>query len=294
MNQKNKAIAAVLLGNFFFGTSVIAVKHITPVFLPPMALTMVRIIVSALLFWSMYAFNPVKIGFEKKDFLRLVLCALAGIALNQSFSIRGMSLTSPIHASLLILTTPIVITFLATWFLKERLNPFKIVGLFLGISGGVLLIFSRDLSMVAGAHQSLGDVFIIMGAISYATYVVSLKPLALKYKANHILQWLFLFGLIIVLPIGWHDLASVQWIKFDLLSWICLGYVILGATFFAYQLMNYSIRVLGASVTGSFSYTQPFFGAIASMLLLNENLSLPKIAAAILIMGGVFLTNYKS
>ena len=294
MNQKNKAIAAVLLGNFFFGTSVIAVKHITPVFLPPMALTMVRIIVSALLFWSMYAFNPVKIGFEKKDFLRLVLCALAGIALNQSFSIRGMSLTSPIHASLLILTTPIVITFLATWFLKERLNPFKIVGLSLGISGGVLLIFSRDLSMVAGGQQSLGDVFIIMGAISYATYVVSLKPLALKYKANHILQWLFLFGLIIVLPIGWHDLASVQWIKFDLLSWICLGYVILGATFFAYQLMNYSIRVLGASVTGSFSYTQPFFGAIASMLLLNENLSLPKIAAAILIMGGVFLTNYKS
>ena len=168
------------------------------------------------------------------------------------------------------------------------------MGLFLGISGGVLLIFSRDLSMVAGGQQSLGDVFIIMGAISYATYVVSLKPLALKYKANHILQWLFLFGLIIVLPIGWHDLASVQWIKFDLLSWICLGYVILGATFFAYQLMNYSIRVLGASVTGSFSYTQPFFGAVASMLLLNETLSLPKIAAAILIMGGVFLTKYKS
>jgi drug/metabolite transporter (DMT)-like permease len=294
MNQKNKAIAAVLTANFFFGTSVIAVKHITPVLLPPMALTLVRIIVSAILFWSMYAMNPVKIGFEKKDLLRLVLCAIAGIAFNQSFSIRGMSLTSPIHASLLILTTPIVITFLATWFLKEVLNPFKIVGLFLGISGGIVLIFSRDLSSVSGSQQSLGDLFIIMGAISYATYVVSLKPLALKYKANHILQWLFLFGLIIVLPIGWHDLASVQWVKFDALSWLCIGYVILGATFFAYQLMNYGIRVLGASVTGSFSYTQPFFGAIASILILNENLSLPKIIAAILIMGGVFLSNYKS
>jgi len=294
MNQKNKAIAAVLIGNFFFGTSVIAVKHITPVLLPPMALTLVRIIISTLLFWSMYAFNPIKIGFEKKDFLRLLLCALAGIALNQSFSIRGMSSTSPIHASLLILTTPIAITFLASWFLKETLNPFKIVGLFLGISGGVLLIFSRDLSSIAGSQQSLGDVFVIMGAISYATYVVSLKPLAIKYKSNHILQWLFLFGLMIVLPIGWHDLASVQWVKFDALSWLCLGYVILGATFIAYQLMNYSIRVLGASTTGSFSYTQPFFGAIASMLLLNEHLSLPKIAAAVLIMGGVYLTNYKS
>jgi drug/metabolite transporter (DMT)-like permease len=57
--------------------------------------------------------------------------------------------------------------------------------------------------------------------------------------------------------------------------------------------MNYGIDKLGASVTGSFMYTQPFFATIASMLILHESLSWPKVAAAALIMFGVFITNMK-
>ncbi|MES2005408.1 MAG: DMT family transporter [Bacteroidota bacterium] len=293
MTEKQKAIAAVLLGNFFFGTSVIAVKHISPSLLPPIALTAIRISVTTVLFWLLYAMRPAKMEFTRKDFLRLFFCAIAGITLNQTFSMKGMSLTSPIHASLLILTTPITITFLAAWLLKESLNAFKLLGLLLGVSGGALLVFSRDLSSEAGGQQSLGDLFVIMGAISYSIYVVAIRPLMGKYKAMHILQWVFLFGCFFSLPLGWNTLQEVNWSAFDSLSWFALIYVVLGATFVAYQLMNYSISKLGSSITGSFIYTQPFFATIASMLLLNETLSVPKITAALLIMGGVFLANYK-
>jgi drug/metabolite transporter (DMT)-like permease len=72
MNENTKARAGVLLANFFFGTSVIAVKHISPSLMPPFALTAVRIIVTMLLFWSMYAMRPVKMGITKKDFIRLL------------------------------------------------------------------------------------------------------------------------------------------------------------------------------------------------------------------------------
>ncbi len=293
MNEKQKAIAAVLLGNFFFGTSVIAVKHISPSLIAPIALTAIRIAVTTFLFWSMFAIKPVRIGIIQKDYLRLLLCAIAGITMNQTFAIRGMSLTSPIHAALLILTTPITITFLAAWFLKERLTPVKLIGLFLGVSGGALLVFSRDLSDKAGAQQTLGDMFVIMGAISYSAYVISIKPLMIKYKANHILQWVFFFGAWVSVPLGWSEFRKIHWPAFDGLSWFCLVYVVLGATFFAYRLMNYSISKLGAAVTGSYIYTQPFFASIASMVILHETLSLPKIGAAVLIMGGVFLANYK-
>lgn len=293
MNEKTKARVAVLLGNFFFGTSVIAVKHISPSLIPAIGLTAVRVVFSTCLFWLLYAANPVKMGFSKKDFLRLFLCAIAGISMNQTFSMLGMSLTSPIHASLLILTTPITITFLAAIFLKESLNWLKLIGLFLGILGGTLLVFSRDLSSNSGSEQSLGDMFVIMGAICYSTYVISIKPLLAKHQPTHILQWVFLFGCFFSLPIGWPYLVKVSWQSFDGLDWFCLLYVVLGATFFAYRLMNYGINKLGASIAGSFMYTQPFFATIAAMLLLNETLSLPKISAAVLIMGGVFLTNYK-
>ena len=293
MDERQKARGAVLLANFFFGTSVIAVKHITPSLLHPVALTAIRIVATTFLFWSLYIMKPVKTGIVKKDYLRLFLCALAGITMNQTFTMKGWSLTSPIHASLLILTTPIAITFLAAWFLKERLTPLKLIGLLLGILGGALLVFSRDLSDVAGAEQSLGDMFVIMGALSYATYVIAIKPLMTKYKATHILQWVFLFGAFAILPIGWNELAKIEWVRFDGISWFCVAYVVLGSTFFAYRLMNYGISKLGAAVTGSYIYTQPFFATVASMLILHETLSLPKISAAALIMGGVFLANYK-
>ncbi|NCI46834.1 DMT family transporter [Sediminibacterium soli] len=293
MTDKQKAIIAVLLGNFFFGTSVIAVKHITPSLMPPIALTAVRVVSTTILFWLMYAVRPVKTGIVAKDYRLLFLCAIAGIVMNQTFSIRGMSLTSPIHASLLILTTPITITLLAAWVLREKLTRFKLMGLALGVCGGALLVFSRDLSDKAGGQQLLGDLFAIMGAISYSLYVVFIRPVMPKYKAAHILQWVFLFGCLFSLPLGWNALKEVQWQAFDALSWFSLVYVVLGATFIAYQLMNYSINKLGASGTGAFIYTQPFFATMASMILLNESLSLPKILAAALIMGGVFLTNYR-
>ncbi|MEO8173036.1 MAG: DMT family transporter [Sediminibacterium sp.] len=293
MNESTKARVGVIVANFFFGTSVIAVKHIAPSLLQPFALTAIRIVVTMLLFWAMYAVRPVKMNIERKDFIRLVFCALLGITMNQTFTMLGFSLTTPIHASLLLLSTPITITLLAAWFLKESLNVFKIAGLLLGISGGAVLVLSKDSSSTAGSQQSLGDLLVVLSSISYSIYVISVKPLMTKYKSTHILQWVFLFGTVFSLPIGWDALNKVQWSGFDGWSWFALAYCIFGATFIAYRLMNYGIDKLGASVTGSYIYTQPFFATIASMLILNESLSLPKIGAALLIMAGVFLTNYK-
>ena len=142
VSEKIKAILAVLLGNFFFATSIVAVKHISPSLITPIALTSIRVGGTAFLFWLFFGLKVNTNQFHKADLYIILICALTGIAMNQNFSIKGMSLTSPIHASLLVLTTPIVITLLAVFFLKERLSILKIIGLILGVFGGVLLVFS--------------------------------------------------------------------------------------------------------------------------------------------------------
>jgi drug/metabolite transporter (DMT)-like permease len=136
--------------------------------------------------------------------------------------------------------------------------------------------------------------FVVFGAISYATYVVLMKSIAHKYSNTAILKWVFLIGSVISIPLGWHDLLLVPWASFDVLSWFCLLYIVVGATFFAYQLVNFGIYKLGASVAGSFIYSQPFFATIAAIILLDETLTLTKLLSAGLIMSGVFLANYKS
>jgi len=291
MSNYHKAIIAVILANFFFGTTIIAVKHITPTLISPIALTSVRIVTTAILFWTFFGFNKNNKPFNSKDFYKLIGSSILGISLNQAFSIKGMSLTSPIHASLLILTTPITITLLAAILIKEKLTIYKILGLLLGLSGGALLIFSRDLSVINKGDQTTGDLFVIMGAICYSIYVVMMRSLASQYANLSILKWVFLIGAFINLPLGWHDLQKVDWHAFDGLSWFCLSYVVIGATFLSYLFINYSISNIGATLTGAFMYSQPVFAAISGMIFLGEGLSFPKIASASLIMSGVYLAN---
>jgi drug/metabolite transporter (DMT)-like permease len=291
MSRSYKAIIAVVFANFFFGTTVIAVKHITPSIITPVALTTVRVVATACLFWLFFGFTKSANKFTRKDFLILMVCALMGISFNQGFSIKGMSLTSPIHASLLILTTPISISLLAALFLKEKLTPYKLGGLLLGITGGAILIFSRDLSVLNSGDQTKGDLFVMLSALCYSTYVLIMKSLSSKYPNLTILKWVFLIGACISLPFGWQDLQKVPWHNFDTLSWFCLFYIVVGATFLSYLFMNYGISQLGASRTSSFMYSQPFFAAVSAIILLNERISLSKILAASLIFTGVYLAN---
>ena len=138
---------------------------------------------------------------EKKDIPRLIICALTGIVFNQLLIIKGVSLTSPIHSALLSLATPLFITGIAAWLLRETFTFLKALGLLLGLSGAALLIM---LKTTPGAMQNSleGDTMVLLNAISYSFYLVLIKPLMAKYQGVDILRWLFLMGAIIILPIG--------------------------------------------------------------------------------------------
>ena len=197
---KTKAHVALLATNIFFALNFTAVKYLlNGGFLKPFGLNLIRVGVTAFLLWMLYFFAPVKTIILKKDFGRFFLCALAGIAINQLAFIKGLSLTYSIHASLLLLVTPIIITFIAAWVLKEKLTSNKLLGLFLGIGGAVILIVAKDRSGNPG-NVLLGDLLIILNAVSYAVYFVLVKPLMLKYNPIAVLRYVFTLGFFIILP----------------------------------------------------------------------------------------------
>jgi drug/metabolite transporter (DMT)-like permease len=291
LNKRTVAHIALFFTNLFFAINLSAVKHLTnAVLVKPFGLNVVRIGVSVLLFWAMYLVKPVNIKIEKTDRLRLFLCALSGIAINQIFFIKGLSLTYPIHAALLLLITPILIVFIAAWILKEKLGIFKVAGLALGISGALVLILAKDNSS-NGANVLLGDLFIIINAISYTVYFIIVKPLMLKYNAVVILRWIFTTGLILVLPFGWVEFTEIPWQAYTAIDFTSMALIVISGTFLAYLFNLYGIKILGASVAGFYIYTQPVFAALIAMFFLHEQLELYKILAAFLIFSGVYLAN---
>ena len=256
----------------------------------PFGINVVRVGISALLLWSLYLLKPVKIKIQREDRWRLLLCAGTGIAINQLLFLKGLSLTYPIHAVLLMLITPILIVFFAAWILKERLSILKTIGLALGITGALVLILAKDNSG-SGNNILLGDTLIIINAVSYTIYFILVKPLMLKYDTIVIIRWIFTFGFVLILPSGWTEFIQIPWEKYTVIDFTSMGLIVFTGTFLAYLFNVYGIKILGASVAGFYIYTQPFFAALIAMLFLHEELALYKLVAAAFIFTGVYLVN---
>jgi drug/metabolite transporter (DMT)-like permease len=291
VNKRTLAHLALLFTNLFFAINLSAVKHLTNLELAkPFGINVVRVGVSVLLLWFLYLLKPVNIKIEKKDRVRLLYCAITGVVINQLLFLKGLSLTYPIHAVLLMLTTPILIVFIAAWILRERLGIMKLIGLALGISGALVLILAKEHSG-NGNNILFGDILIIINAVSYAIYFILVKPLMLKYNPVVIIRWVFTFGLVLMLPFGWTEFTEIPWGQYNAIDLTCMGLIVFTGTFLAYLFNVYGIKYLGASVAGLYIYTQPVFAALIAMVFLHEELTVYKLTAAALIFTGVHLAN---
>lgn len=288
MEQRLKAHLAVLGANLIFGVNFSIVKFVTPGLIKPFGLNVVRVLVTTALLWLMHLWEKPKQPLLKKDIPLFILCAITGIAINQLLFIKGLSITYSIHASLLMLCTPLFITITAFFFLKEKISLPVIGGLALGITGAVMLITAKE-NTGNGSNVILGDIMIALNAVSYAIYFVLVKPLILRYTPLQVLRWAFTFGTIFILPFGWNQFIEAPWSSFSHTEYIAIAFVVILATFLGYLLNIYGLTHLQASAAGTYIYSQPIFATLVAVLFLNEAITPVKIFSALMIFAGVFL-----
>ncbi len=163
----------------------------------------------------------------------------------------------------------------------------------MGIAGAVILITARDVTG-NGSQVLFGDMLIIINAISYTIYFILVKPLMKAYEPILVIRMIFTIGFILILPFCWNEFTEIPWKAYTLSSYGLLALIIFGGTFLAYIFNVYGIKILGASMAGTYIYSQPVFAAAIAIVFLGEALSLYKIIAAICIFTGVYLANKTS
>lgn len=227
-----------------------------------------------------------------KDYLQLALCAFFGVALNMVMFFEGLSRTSPIHAPLIMVTTPILVLLIGFLLREEKLSALKIIGVVLGTLGAGLLISGRG---VAEDREATfwGDIMVMINASSFAVYLVIVKPLMKKYHPITVSLWTFIFGLIFVLPVGAHELLEVQWATLTSVHWAIIGFMVFCTTFLAYTLNAYAIQYVKASVVGSYIYLQPVLGIALAVSTGKYTLHFSHLLYAALIFAGVYLVSRK-
>lgn len=290
--DQTRAHIGVLLTNFFFALNLSLVQSISPEPLGPYGLNLFRVGGCLLLFWTItWITRPAdEKPIHGKDWGRLFACGMTGVFLNQTLFIKGLTLTSTIHAALLMLSTPLVITGMAIFFIGERLQWLQGIGLALGLSGAALLIMDRT---NMGEDSLLGDGLIVLNAFSYAIYFISVKPLMQRYPPRQVIRWVFTFGAVGTIPLGIEHATDLSHIGMNGQQILALVIVVFCGTFLAYSFNIRAIQILGASVAGSYIYLQPVFAAGISILFLNEHFTIGKLIAAVMIFVGVYLSSRK-
>jgi drug/metabolite transporter (DMT)-like permease len=114
-----------------------------------------------------------------------------------------------------------------------------------------------------------------------------------RYTPLQVVRWAFTFGFIMMLPVGWAQAGGIRWEQFDLKYAGVLVFVVLAGTFLAYVFNAYGIRILGPGITSAYIYIQLVFAVAIAAIFFNEQLTLQKLIAGLLILGGVYLVGMK-
>lgn len=201
---------------------------------------------------------------------------------------KGLSLTSPINASVIMVTTPILVLILSAILLKEKITSIKVIGILIGLIGAVLLI-AYGKSSIKGDNPLLGNALIFVNASSYGLYLIIVKKLTQKYNALTLIKWLYLFGLILVIPFGFTEFQEISWQEIPTGIYFNIAFVVVFTTFFAYLLNLFALTRLRPTTLSAFIYLQPLLASSYALLMKKDTLSSIKVIAAVLIFLGVYL-----
>ncbi len=290
MSKKSFAFLAAFLVQVFYGvTYTFANDVIDRNYIQPYGFILLRIMGATVLFWLVGLFMP-KEKIASKDYLTFIVAAFFGVTLNMLTFFKGLSYTTPINASVIMVVVPIVVLLLSSFLLKEKVTNIKILGIITGLVGAIVLtVYGK--SSQENDNILLGNFLVFINAISYSIYIIIVKKLTDKYHPFTFIKWLFLFGLIMVFPFGFSELQAVNWTSFNNYTYFSVAFVIVAATFGTYILNPLALRQLKASTVSTFLYLQPVIATIFAVSMGSDSFNTVKLIAAVLIFIGVYLVS---
>ncbi|MBL7917805.1 MAG: DMT family transporter [Bacteroidia bacterium] len=292
MNNSNAGHIALLVAQVIYAMNYSIAKDLMPDFLGPHALVFLRVVGAAVLFWILSLFVKNE-KVEKADMKKIFLLTFVGVLFNQLFFIWGLSLTEPINSAIIMISNPIMVFVFAVIVLKASVNIYNISGLALAIAGSLIILLFKG-NFEFGSRTVIGDLMTLVNSTSWAIFVVMSKPLYSKYSPVTVMKWMFLFGSILVLPIGGYDIVHTNWQAFTSDAIYATAFVIVATTFLAYLLNIYGLQQLSPHVVSMYIYLQPFLASLFAISLGKDNLNLTKIVAGIFIILGLYLVNVKT
>jgi len=252
------------------------------------SMVMLRVTGGAVLFWIASLFVKHEHVPLKHVFV-FAGAAVFGIVCNQCGYTIGLSLTSPINASIVTTSMPIFAMLLAALILKEPITSKKVLGVMLGCSGALMLILTSMTHATDKVGDIRGDLCCLGAQFSYALYLSMFNKFIKQYSIFTVNKWMFLWATILLVPLAGPHTLSMLDSPLSTKTLLETAYVIFFGTFIGYILVIKAQKVLRPTVVASYNYVQPVVAVAVSVMTGLGVLKWTHALAVVLVFSGVSL-----
>ena len=247
-----------------------------------------RAVGGAVCFWIASLFAK-KEEVRHKDMLLFFFAAMLGIVFNQCCYTIGLSLTSPVNASIMTTTMPIVTMILAAIFLREPITGKKVMGIFMGATGAFILITGSSASGADNSGNLSGDLLCLLAQCCFAVYLTVFKHLIARYTVITCMKWMITYAAIVIMPLSYNRMSQLAWSEISAVTWLETAFVVVCGTFLAYILMMRGQKTLRPTVVSMYNYVQPIVACVVSVMVGLGVFGWGQAVAVALVFSGVWL-----
>ena len=223
-----------------------------------------------------------------KSDLKIFIFLGVALVLESAMCFAAAKYTTAARTSLFANTSPVFTLLISFLFAKELLTGRKILGVLMGLTGVIIAAVSRGSdAFTANSLSTLGgDMLALISGVFWAIFTVFGGEASTRYNGIFCTVLYRVCGLLVLTPVLFFCDISF---KLPLTVWLGLLYMAVVSGGFAVWLWSYAQKHVEPGVLGSFGYLSAFCATLFSMLFLKEKITLPFVAAFILILGGMVL-----
>lgn len=226
------------------------------------------------------------------DLPYFALIGFIGITFHQWLQSNGLVTAQATTTSWIIATSPVFIALLGWLALKERLNGFQALGIFIALVG-VLLVTTRGdpRALAGGGGITQGDILVMISAPNWAVFSILSRRGLKQHPAARMMFYVMAFGwafttLLFLFNPRVEAIATLPldgWLSVLFLGVLCSG--------LAYIFWYDALKTIPASQAGVFLYLEPLVTLVVAWLVLGERITWVSLLGGGVILAGVWMVN---
>lgn len=228
---------------------------------------------------------------QRRQLGPVLLLGLSGVFFYNYFFFSGLESISAGRASLIIATNPVFIALMASVFFREPLHPLKLLGIFISVTGAIVVISKGQLSIIESGQIGRGEFFIFGCVASWVTYSLIGKVAMRELSPFAAVTYSCVIGMVCLAVPAFHEGLLRDMMAYSGRVWLSLVYLGLFGSAIGFIWYYQGIRVIGPSRAGVFINVVPVSALLLAFLILGESIDASLIGGALLVGTGVYLTN---